>query len=589
MNLNTGSRVIRFSAGEGAARLDLFLARHLRPEGISREKIKRLIRDGKVRVNGAPAPSPKESVSAGTTLEISLPALSSSLTPEAGSLKVLYSDAALAVIDKEAGLTTHPAPGCPEGTLAHRLPLHFPELARMEGFRPGIVHRLDKDTGGLMIIALSEKSRLVLAALFAGRGIFKEYLALVHGVPTPLTGNINAPIGRDPARKTRMAATASGRPARSAYRVLYADPSGRFALTAVRIFSGRTHQVRVHMQSIGHPLIGDALYTDPRCAERSRSMARSKSDRKLAELFRPGRQMLHAHRLSFVHPMPGAIKHEALRESVLPASESGAAYRVEARGSELSFVCPPPRDFADCATALARRALRVVLTGSPGCGKSALLTMLAEDGTPVFSADRTVADLYAPGGDAAHLLRARYGDRFVARAGAGAGVDKKALGEAMAADAGLRREVENTVHPLVFHALQAFRSECDALCLPFAPAEVPLYFEAGGECGKTEGRVVTVGVHCPFPVRRERLMRLRGWSDEMVTRMESWQWPEDKKISACDFVADNTGSLEDLRREAGRLTAFLEDARAVEDAELERMFAALWDGRQGRGNDDLSL
>jgi 23S rRNA pseudouridine1911/1915/1917 synthase len=216
----------------------------------------------------------------------------------------------------------------------------------------------------------------------------------------------------------------------------------------------------------------------------------------------------------------------------------------------------------------------VVLTGSPGCGKSSLLALFAET-MPVFSADRTVAELYAAGGDAAHLLRARYGNRFVPCTGAG--VDKRTLGEAMRADAGLRREVEALVHPMVYHALEAFRSECDALGLPFAAAEIPLYFETGGKHDKEDVDVVTIGVHCPFPIRRERLVRLRGWSDDLIADMESWQWPEDRKTAACDVVADNSGSLEDLGREAQRLALFLKDARTARDAALARMFTAFYD------------
>jgi 23S rRNA pseudouridine1911/1915/1917 synthase len=655
---DTANKRVRFNAEEGAARLDAFLARHALcgtasgscPEktaengaergtalagvgALSRETIKKLIRAGKVMVNGTITMSPKAPVPAGAEIELAVPAPSSSLAPEAGPLRILYRDAALAVIDKEAGLTTHPAPGRPEGTLAHRLLLYFPELAAAEGPRPGIVHRLDKDTSGLMLIALNEACRLALAQRFAERNIFKEYLALVYGVPKPPTGRINAPIGRDPAHKTRMAVTASGRPAESAYRVLYADPAGRFALTAVRIFSGRTHQVRVHMHYIGHPLVGDALYKDPRRVASGKLPAHPFSDRKLADTFMPGRQMLHAHRLSFVHPFPEALNHTVLREQS-PAvagtgdgasdgpgvgafcriscrstslsatgtdadadascriagrstafsvtgdragddTDAGAASGLETGEPELCFVCPPPGDFAGCALSLARRALRVVLTGSPGCGKSSLLALFAE-GMPVFSADRTVTELYAAGGDAAYLLRARYGDRFVPRAGAG--VDKKVLGDAMRADAGLRREVEALVHPLVNHALEEFRTACDAQCLPFAVAEIPLYFETGGKRDKED--VVTVGVYCPFPIRRERLMRLRGWSDAVIAGMESWQWPEDKKTAACDVVADNSGCLEDLAKEAQRVTVFLKEARTARDAALARMFAAFWDGRK---------
>jgi 23S rRNA pseudouridine1911/1915/1917 synthase len=633
---------------QGAARLDVFLARRalcgtasghcpenpgklaetggkpdpalVRAGTLSREAIKKLIRAGKVRVNGTVILSPKAPVPAGAEIELAVPDTSSPLAPEAGPLTILYRDAVLAVIDKEAGLTTHPAPGRPDGTLAHRLPAHFPELAAFGGPRPGIVHRLDKDTSGLMLIALNEACRQALAQRFAERKIFKEYLAIVHGVPKPSTGRINAPVGRDPAYKTRMAVTASGRPAESAYRVLYADPAGRFALTAVRIFTGRTHQVRVHMRSIGHPLIGDALYADPRRAVAVKRTAHPASDRKLPDPFMPGRQMLHAHTLAFAHPFPDVLDHAALRERSIAVA--GASCRISRRSTSLSaagaeadadasrrisrrptalsvtgdeadtraaagdgrsdgagepelrFICPPPEDFVDCALSLARRALRVVLTGSPGCGKSSLLGLFAE-GMPVFSADRTVAGLYAAGGDAAHLLRARYGDCFVPRSAAG--VDKKALGDAMRADAGLRREVEALVHPMVNHALEEFRAECDAQGLPFAVAEIPLYFETGGKHDKED--VVTVGVHCPFPIRRERLMRLRGWSDAVIAGMESWQWPEDKKTAACDVVVDNSGRLEDLAKEAQRLAFFLKEARAARDAALARMFAAFWDGR----------
>jgi 23S rRNA pseudouridine1911/1915/1917 synthase len=155
-------------------------------------------------------------------------------------------------------------------------------------------------------------------------------------------------------------------------------------------------------------------------------------------------------------------------------------------------------------------------------------------------------------------------------------VDKKVLGDAMRADAGLRREVEALVHPMVNHALEEFRTECDAQGLPFAVAEIPLYFETGGKHDKED--VVTVGVHCPFPIRRERLMRMRGWSDAVIAGMESWQWPEDKKTAACDVVVDNSGGLEDLAKEAQRLTAFLKETRAARDAAPARMFAAFWEG-----------
>ena len=590
---------------EASARLDRFLADQLREHGLSREKVKELIRGGKVTVNGLRAVSPRQGLAAGNEVRVSVPARTTGLQPEEGVLSIVYRDAELAVLDKPAGITVHPAPGLDTGTLAHRLLAHFPELAAQEGFRPGIVHRLDKDTSGLMLVALTERCRLALAAMFARHAVYKEYLALVRGVPDQARGIIDAPVGRHPAQKVKMAVTVHGKAAKSAWRVLHADPRGRFALVAVRIYSGRTHQVRVHMQHIGHPLWGDGLYggkasLPASCEDVSPAGVSGGPDADFAGMA-PTRQMLHAWKLGFVHPFPDA----ADRAGVLGA---GARRETTPDGESLFFCCPPPADFAEAARFLSRETLRVAVTGSPGCGKSSLLEAWRAMGIPVFSADAEVARLYGKNGDGQRLLRARFGDRFVPDPDGP--VDKAALGTAMREDSSLRREVEALVHPLVRHAVRLFWQEQEARGATLAAAEIPLYLEtdfagtrlspaadgksAGGgykRFGSGQGRGdtlsdvreasqeaahVLVGVYCPFALRRDRLMRKRGWSGETVALMESWQWPEEKKMAACDVVLDNTGTEHDLEKRAGEVAARLWELRRERASRKLARLEALW-------------
>ncbi|MDR3043925.1 MAG: dephospho-CoA kinase [Desulfovibrio sp.] len=514
-------------------------------DAVSREKVKRAIRDGAATVQGRPCTVPNTRVEPGQTVTLTLAVPAAKVTPEEGDLAVLYRDAAIAVLDKPAGLTVHPCPSCPEGTLVHRLVRHFPELAAQEGFRPGIVHRIDKDTSGLLLVALTEAVRLELSRAFAQREVHKEYLALVHGVPAP-QGELDAPIGRHPLHKVKMAVVPEnrgGKPARSAWRVLLADPDGRFALVAVRIFTGRTHQIRVHMAHLGHPLWQDAVYgpaeTAPPAAGEPPNF--------------PPRQMLHAWRLSFRHPETGKDMH---------------------------FTCPPPPDFAALALCLSRRMQRVVVTGSPGCGKSALMRLLGqpgEAGLPVWSADAAVARLYEPGCGGHHLLRGRYGDRFVPDP-AGP-VDKRALFAAMRREAALRREVEDMVHPLARHDMDAFFARAEASGAPVAVAEVPLFLEAGWKAGTQPDilpNILLVGVHCPFAERARRLETHRGWPPDMIAAMEAWQWPEADKMRACHLVVDNSGTPEDLARRARGLLAELARLRAARDARVADQLASLW-------------
>jgi len=254
----------------------------------SRERIKRFIAEGRVRVDGVPIDMPRRPARAGERVELLVPrALSPSLVPEARPLSVLYEDAYIAVIEKPRGVPVHPSPGHEAGTLVHALLAQFPDLSRVGGdLRPGIVHRLDKDTTGLLVVAKSDASHLRLARLFAARSLFRGYVAVVHGRPDPMKGTIVAPIGRDPRERKRMAVVGGGREAITHYRILLACKTA--SLVALRLETGRTHQIRVHMRHIGHPVVGDPVYGFRR--------------------EQPGiLLLLHAFGLRFPHPITGEL------------------------------------------------------------------------------------------------------------------------------------------------------------------------------------------------------------------------------------------------------------------------------------------
>ena len=263
----------------GGERLDVFLAS--RHSDLSRSRIRRLIDDGNVMVDGRAGKASTRLV-AGQNVSIEIPPPApAELLPWDVPLPVVFEDNDLIVIDKPAGMTVHPAPGNEDRTLANAVLAHTPDIEGIGGERrPGIVHRLDKDTSGLIVVAKNERTHANLSDQFKSREVGKVYLALVAGHPSPPEADIDAPIGRHRHDRQRMAIVSTGRPAITRYRIV--TSYSRSTLVEARPRTGRTHQIRVHLASVGHPVVGDTTYG--RSAEGL------------------SRQFLHAFRLAFLHP-----------------------------------------------------------------------------------------------------------------------------------------------------------------------------------------------------------------------------------------------------------------------------------------------
>jgi 23S rRNA pseudouridine1911/1915/1917 synthase len=269
---------------------------------LSRSHVQRLIDDGLVTVNGRASKSGYK-LRAGDCIVVDIPSPQPiAPQPEDIPLSIVYEDDDLLVIDKPAGLTVHPAPGHSEHTLVNAILAHCPSLSINGSIRPGIVHRLDKDTSGVMMIAKNDSAQRDLSSQIKSRSVLKQYTVLVHGHLSPEKGVIEAPIGRDPSARKRMAIVASGRAARTRYSVLKYFKG--YTLLEVMLETGRTHQIRVHLSALGFPVVGDSVY--------------GKASNVVA------RQFVHASRLGFnlpsngkrvefTAPLPGDLKEAVKR------------------------------------------------------------------------------------------------------------------------------------------------------------------------------------------------------------------------------------------------------------------------------------
>lgn len=306
------------AAGE---RIDRFLAGAI--GSLSRSRLKTLIEQGRVSRDGCPLREPAEPVRAGASYTVALPAPVAAVPlPEEIPFPILYEDRDLLVLDKPPGLVVHPAPGNEAGTLVNALIAHCgDDLPGIGGERrPGIVHRLDKDTSGVMVVAKTEQALAKLSAAFAARDLDRAYMALAWGLPNPAAGEIAGAIGRDPRERKRMAVVArGGKPALTRYRTL-AQRDAAVALLECVLATGRTHQIRVHLASRGHPIVGDPLYL-----RRIPAAARGLPEQTRRILLDFPRQALHAARLGFAHPRTGA---------------------------KLAFATPPPPDMLALLAAL---------------------------------------------------------------------------------------------------------------------------------------------------------------------------------------------------------------------------------------------
>ncbi len=320
------SFTFRVDHAQAGGRLDSLVSTEI--DHCSRSFAATLIRQGCITVDGA-VKKPGYPVKAGETVSGKIaPPEVCSFRPEAISLHILYEDPELLVVNKAPGMVVHPAPGHSEGTLVNALVYYCPDLAGISGsLRPGIVHRLDKDTSGALVVAKNSRSMHHLAAQFKSREVRKHYLAMVYGIPKEQTGTIDLAIGRHPVDRKKMSvSTRTPRSALTHWRVR--EKFFGACLLEVDIRTGRTHQIRVHGKAMGHPVIGDPVYGNRGDKKRLAAVSPELSRAAMAV----DRQMLHAWRISFIHPVTG---ERMTMEAPIPTDMTGLIDRFRGISSKI--------------------------------------------------------------------------------------------------------------------------------------------------------------------------------------------------------------------------------------------------------------
>ncbi len=501
--------------GDARSRLDKLVLKYFPGDHPARTTVQSWIKNGLVLVDDVPCFKASQNLFPDQRVVVSARIDEADPKPQKGLLDEIYKDDHVLVLNKQAGISVHPAQSLDEHTLVNYLLEKYPRaMKKFSGDRPGIVHRLDRDTSGLMVVALDPQSKKNLARSFHDRKVVKEYLAIVHGCPEAEHGGINYPLGRDPKSRTKMAVVRDGRSAITRYQILHRGINKIWSLVRLEILTGRTHQIRVHMARLGHPVLGDHLY-----GGRIRPSMDFKQN-SLAKLVK--RQLLHSARLDFSHPSTGKM---------------------------MSFTKPPPKDFIRSVLYLERKVQRVVITGAMGSGKSTVMTLLEKNGFAVFTADKCVAELYEPGNDGWRIIKSRFGNMFID--GIDQPVNKTKLFRAICEDKAILEELNHLIHPLVRYRLEEFWKKNRDKRVGFA--EIPLVFETGmdNECD------LVAGVFCPDITRYRRLAKKRNISQEQISVLDKSQMSQVSKLKRCSLVLDNSLHRPDLELKVKALARVL--------------------------------
>ena len=491
-------------------RLDKFLHKLLESQGISRERIKRYIQEGHVYINAIVCTQISKKIHEKDKIDIYIPEERSLLVGEEGTIDVIDEDPSFLVLNKPASLVVHPCTSTPHGTLLQRVLFHYPEIADMGGERPAIVHRLDKDTTGIILLARTEQARYTFIQAFRDRTITKSYLAFVEG-HTPEHGIIEHAIRRDPLQKTRMHISHQGKPAYTEYKRIAVFPEGILpypvSFLHIYIATGRTHQIRVHLSSEGFPLLGDTLYG--------------------AHISFAKRPLLHAYTLQFHHPLTG---------------------------KKLFYKQRPPLDFEQTYITLSTPSTHVILTGCAGSGKSTVLQYYIDAGIPCCSADDIIEELYKEGNSIWHYFKQSYGNQFFEENGM---INRAKVLNKMQISHHYKQEIERVTHSFLIEIIHSFwKRHREA---PYTIIEVPLYFESTlfqKECPAD----IIITVSSPQESRIAR-MRSKGWSEEKIQYILEHQYNDRYKREHADYVIDNSSDYVSLEEKSKESLSYIEQYR----------------------------